>query len=178
MWRVALLLFIACSVVACGSDKPTITGVAHLKDARGIDVGKVTFTQLEGEPVTISVAIATTSTVVVMGEHGMHIHAGKSCGAPPFMSAMGHWNPTMQMHGDPGNAAGMHHFGDLGNITIGADRTGSKEMTSAELTLLPEPMKSIAGLTVIFHGNRDDLVTQNPPGNSGPRLACGVIGGQ
>jgi superoxide dismutase, Cu-Zn family len=176
MLRIAVLTIIASSFfIGCGGPDPTILAKANLKDAMGVDVGKVTFTQKAGEPVTMTVTIATTSAAILPGEHGLHMHVGKTCVAPDFMSAGDHWNPGMMMHGHPG--AGAHHAGDLGNITLGADKSGTMTLTSAEMTLLPgDDTKYINGKTIIFHANRDDGVTQMPYGNSGARLACGAIG--
>lgn len=166
---------IALLLTACGGPEPTITAKATLKDVNGADFGKLTFTQVGAEPVQIKISIAAAPGMAPAGEHGMHIHAGKSCVAPTFDSAQGHWNPLMMNHGHPTVAA--HHGGDLGNIMIGADGTGTAELSSAEMTLLPgDATKYIAGLAVIFHANKDDGVTQMPPGNSGARVACGVIG--
>lgn len=166
---------IALLLSACGGSDPTITAKAMLKDATGADFGKVSFTQVGTEPVKISITIAGNPAMATAGEHGMHIHVGKSCVAPEFTSAEGHWNPMMMNHGHPSTAP--HHGGDLGNIMLGADGKGTVELTSAEMTLLPgDATKYIPGLTVIFHANKDDGVTQMPPGNSGARIACGVIG--
>jgi superoxide dismutase, Cu-Zn family len=177
VWTLPLLVTAAIGVAACGGSEtpPTLKrATALLKDKMGTQFGSVVFTQnADGTgPMSINIAIATTSTHATAGDHGMHIHAGGACDAPDFMTAMGHWNPTMAMHGNP--TAGAHHGGDLGNITINAN-AGAKDMTTTEMSLTTGQASSIVGLAVIVHQNPDDYVTQMPPGNAGPRIACGVI---
>ena len=52
------------------------------------------------------------------GAHAIHLHTTGRC-EPPFTSAGGHWNPTGAQHGSE-NPQGPH-FGDLPNVTVGAD---------------------------------------------------------
>jgi Cu-Zn family superoxide dismutase len=87
------------------------------------------------------------------------------------MSAKGHFNPAAKPHGNP--ASPEHHAGDL--PALKADKSGRARL-EAELdgvTLAPGP-NSIVGRAVIIHADPDDYTTQ-PTGNSGARLACGVI---
>ena len=87
-------------------------------------------------------------------------------------AAGGHWNPADAGHGLP--AAAVHHAGDMGNISIGADGKGTLTLLSKEWTVQPGP-KSVVGHSLIFHIRQDDGTSQ-PVGDAGTRPGCGVIG--
>jgi len=105
-------------------------------------------------------------------EHGFHVHEKGDCSAPDATSAGGHFNPTGVAHGRAG--AAPHHLGDMPSLV--ADASGRVRITFelAGLTLDGGP-NSIVGRSIVLHGGVDDFATQ-PSGNSGPRIACGVIG--
>jgi Cu-Zn family superoxide dismutase len=105
-------------------------------------------------------------------EHGFHVHDKGDCSAPDAASAGGHFNPTGALHGRAGGPA--HHAGDLPSLTADAAGKVRVDLDVAGLTLEPGPM-SIVGRSIVVHRDRDDFTTQ-PAGNSGPRVACGVIG--
>jgi Cu-Zn family superoxide dismutase len=105
------------------------------------------------------------------GQHGFHFHQNGDCSAPDATSAGDHWNPTGTPHGAPGSPP--HHAGDLGNIEVAADGTGTLSMHLPNVTLTPGDM-SVVGKAAIVHANPDDLTSQ-PSGNAGPRIACGVV---
>ena len=104
-------------------------------------------------------------------EHGFHVHEKGDCSAPDAMSAGPHFNPGGQPHGRPGGDA--HHAGDLPNLKADASGNVDVEKTLTGLTLAPGP-NSIVGRSLVVHRDPDDFATQ-PAGNSGPRIACGVI---
>ncbi len=123
-----------------------------------------------GVKLTIAISGATP------GKHGMHIHQVGDCGAAPDggapgSAAGGHWNAGDAGHGLP--SGGAHHTGDIGNITIGANGTGSYVFTNTEWTIAPGTY-SVVGRSVIFHAGEDDGVSQ-PTGDAGARPGCGVI---
>lgn len=105
------------------------------------------------------------------GEHGVHIHEIGDCSAEDASSAGGHFNPGNTEHGAPD--ATPHHAGDLGNITVKEDGTGTLELITKDLSLRDGP-NAIAGRAIVVHAGRDDLTSQ-PSGNSGARIGCGVI---
>lgn len=110
------------------------------------------------------------------GEHGAHLHETGDCSAPDATSAGGHWNPANTQHGGPDHQA-MSHAGDLGNITVGEDGTGTLRITRDNWSIGPSHGKhDILGRAVVVHATADDLKSQ-PAGNSGARQACGVISG-
>ncbi|OPX90107.1 MAG: Superoxide dismutase (Cu-Zn) precursor [Pelotomaculum sp. PtaB.Bin104] len=99
-----------------------------------------------------------------IGPHGFHIHEFGNCqvGDPqnPFQAAGEHWNPTNQRHGN--------HAGDF---PVLFSNKGYASMCFFTNAFKPE---QVIGKSVIIHLNPDDYRTQ-PAGNSGKRLACGVI---
>ena len=105
-------------------------------------------------------------------EHGFHMHEFGDCSAAAAdgSSAGGHFNPTAQPHGPQ---AGPHHQGDMPSLK--ADAAGNASV-SFEIggTLEGSGATDLMGKGVIVHVMPDDYVTQ-PTGNSGARLACGVI---
>ena len=128
--------------------------------------GSVTFAQ-KGDKVTVTAKISGLSP----GGHGFHIHEKGDCSASDGMSAGGHFNPTGKAHGNPDSPD--HHAGDMPMLQ--ADASGNASLT-AELSGVGIGTGSadIIGKSVIVHKDADDYKTQ-PTGNSGARLACGVI---
>jgi superoxide dismutase, Cu-Zn family len=107
------------------------------------------------------------------GEHGFHVHEVGDCSAPDASSAGDHFNPTGATHGAPGT--GTHHLGDLGNVT--ADASGNARLDRVFPGLTLEGDQSIVGRALVVHASEDDLASQ-PSGESGARVACGVIARQ
>lgn len=104
-------------------------------------------------------------------EHGFHVHEKGDCSAPDATSAGPHYNPSAQPHGNPAGSA--HHAGDLMNVRANAQGRVRTDLTLAGLSL--NGANSIVGRAVVLHRDPDDYTSQ-PAGNSGPRIACGVIG--
>lgn len=102
------------------------------------------------------------------GEHGFHIHQYGDLRAGDGTSAGGHYNPDGHEHGGPD--AEHRHAGDLGNIT--ADSNGK-----AKVDVVAKGLKVhfVLGRSLVVHAGKDDLKSQ-PSGDSGPRVAVGVIG--
>jgi Cu-Zn family superoxide dismutase len=106
-------------------------------------------------------------------QHGLHVHEKGDCSAPDATSAGPHFSLTGQQHGAMEGDA--HHAGDLGNIAADAEGKASTTITvpASKLTLGLGPL-SVVGRALVVHAQADDLKSQ-PAGNSGPRIACGVI---
>jgi Cu-Zn family superoxide dismutase len=162
----------AAAISGCASmSAPEPIGVAIVKPTLGSNVsGTISFTQI-GSQLNIDARIEGLTP----GQHGFHIHEKGDCSAPDATSAGGHFNPGGTEHGDP--AAAMHHHGgDFGNLVADASGKASLQLTvpTSQITLAKDVPNSIVGRGVIIHADPDDLKTQ-PTGNSGKRLACGVI---
>ena len=103
------------------------------------------------------------------GQHGVHLHSVARCDLPDFASAGPHWNPAGAEHGSL-NLRGPH-AGDLGNVRADADGRVDESLTLPAADLGPVVAE---GLSVIVHERRDDL-RSDPGGDSGERIACGVL---
>lgn len=96
---------------------------------------------------------------------GFHIHEGNSCSGnaeDPFANAMSHY--------DTGNCEHPHHSGDMPPL-FGNDGLAIMMFFTNRFSI-----EEIIGRTVVIHDMPDDFKTQ-PSGNSGKKIACGVIKG-
>jgi Cu-Zn family superoxide dismutase len=128
--------------------------------------GSVAFVQKGGKTQVVAKVSGLTP-----GPHGFHVHEKGDCSAPDATSAGGHFNPGGKKHGDPGS--GEHHAGDMPMLV--ADAAGNAELkTELSSATVADGPNSVVGKAVIVHASPDDYTTQ-PTGNSGARVACGVI---
>jgi len=122
------------------------------------------------------VNVEIASLALPAGTHGIHFHEVAKCegGATAFSTAGAHYNPLGKQHG-LSNPAGAH-AGDAPNVVIPASGVGRVAFTSNRVTLTPGTISlfDADGSSIVVHANPDDQVSQ-PSGNSGPRVACGVI---
>lgn len=141
----------------------TRTAWAHLMDPAGQQIGFARFYELRGGQVFILVH----ATGLTPGLHGMHVHTTGAC-SPDFAAAGGHFNPTGGLHGS--------HAGDLGNLSANAAGLATTIRFTQQFTLSAGQFSlfDADGSALVIHAGEDDLVT-DPTGNSGARLACGVI---
>lgn len=151
------------------AEKEPLSAEASLKDKDGKDVGRATLIEM-GE----GVRIAVTGYRLPPGTHGFHIHTVGSCQAPSFDSAGAHFNPGAKKHGrlNPDGA----HAGDLPNLVVAASGEGGLDVTTKAVTLGPGPTSLLrpGGTSLVVHASADDEKT-DPTGNSGARIACGVV---
>lgn len=103
-------------------------------------------------------------------EHGMHVHEKGECASLDGTSAGGHFNPDGKPHGPQ---SGAHHAGDMPALKADANGVADMKFKLSGPTVSPGAT-SLVGRAVIVHAAPDDFTTQ-PTGNSGARLACGVI---
>jgi len=130
--------------------------------------GAIVFTQ-NGKNVMM---IADIAGLEPNTRHGIYIHESGDLSAPDLSSAGGHFNPYHHMHGGPGTLP--VHAGDLGNLTADANGNAHLELEVKDVTISTGAIDDIVGKSVIIHVNADDFSSQ-PSGNSGPRIAGGVI---
>lgn len=170
--RRALVVGVALMLAGCATgmeDKAPLSGEATLKDKDGKQVGQATLIQTpEG------VRIAVSGFRLPPGVHGLHIHAVGVCQPPEFNSAGAHFNPAGKKHGL--QSPDGPHAGDLPNLTANAIGEGGVDVVNKLVTLGPGPNSLFGenGTTIIIHAGPDDMKT-DPTGNSGGRIACGVV---
>jgi Cu-Zn family superoxide dismutase len=141
---------------------------ATLRLASGLPAGTAQLLS-GGTEVNISIAVLGLSP----GEHGVHLHTTGACDAPGFESAGAHLEPGSRQHGTS-NPAGPH-LGDLPNVIVGNAGAGTVSATlpGSRDAVLAELFDS-DGTAIVVHANADDYRT-DPSGNSGGRIACGVL---
>jgi Cu-Zn family superoxide dismutase len=107
------------------------------------------------------------------GSHGLHLHAVGRCDGPAFTTAGSHLNPGMHEHGNL-NPKGAH-LGDLPNLAVTANGEGQSDiaLTGSRAELDPN-LFDADGTALVVHATADDYRT-DPTGNSGGRIACGVL---
>lgn len=167
MQILALLPIVAILAACAGSGGGSRSAEAVLNATQGNTAsGAVSFRQ-EGGDVVMSARI----NGLAPGAHGFHIHDKGDCSAPDATSAGGHFNPTGKPHGNPDSAD--HHGGDMPQLIADASGNASLVATLTGLSVVAGP-NSVVGRGVIIHAAPDDFKTQ-PTGNSGARVACGVV---
>ena len=142
----------------------------QLNNAKGESVGTATITPIKSGGVSIKLDLKNLTP----GTHGIHFHQVAKCEAPGFTTAGGHFNPGAKMHGLH-NASGPH-AGDMMNFNV--DQSGKAKVTltndRVDLGSGANSLLSNGGTALVIHEKADDYMT-DPSGNSGARIACGVI---
>jgi Cu-Zn family superoxide dismutase len=162
-----MMLFYGCASMA--AEQEPLSAGASMKDKDGKDVGAATLIQTSD-----GLRVAVTGYRLPPGTHGIHVHAVGECQPPEFTSAGAHFNPANKQHGTL-NPAGPH-AGDLPNMMVAASGGGGIDVTTKAMTLDPGPTSLLGGkgTSIVIHAAADDEKT-DPSGNSGGRIACGVI---
>lgn len=167
------------ALAACTTDGPEGTApgslapsaAAEIRDPAGRVVARAVVEQA-GDSLRIRVDAAGLAP----GTYGAHVHGVGRCDPPAFATAGPHWNPTGRQHGRD-NPQGRH-MGDLPNLVVGTDGRGSFEYTVPAARLGGGSAATLLdgdGAAVVIHAQADDYRT-DPSGNSGARIACGVLG--
>ncbi|MDF2724204.1 MAG: superoxide dismutase copper/zinc binding protein [Paenibacillus sp.] len=139
-------------------------------NTEGKQIGGATFTEEPG-----GVRIRLEVSGLAQGVHGFHFHETGKCDAPDFTTAGSHLNPLGKKHG----LLSMEgpHAGDLPNLVAAADGSAKAEWLAGGVTLKPGQPNSLrkeGGTAIVIHEKADDGMT-DPAGNSGARIACGII---
>ncbi len=141
------------------------SATAMLRTAAGADAGRATVTEVAG-----GLRFTIDAKGMPEGTHGAHIHTVGRCDPPTFETAAGPWNPTAMKHGAM-NPQGPHQ-GDLPNLVVDGSGRGTIGATIPGATLAN--LMDSDGAAVVVHASADDLRT-DPSGNSGGRIACGIL---
>ena len=173
------LLFSAAIVIALGACSSAqlrrdavAEGVAVISNVDGTVVGTAQLWQQSNGVVRVEIA----SLALPPGTHGIHFHEVGRCdgGSTAFSTAGAHYNPAGRQHGleNPGGP----HAGDAPNIVTPAAGFGRVEFSTDRVRLAPGALTlfDADGSSIVVHANPDDQVSQ-PAGNSGGRIACGVL---
>ena len=137
-------------------------------EARALLRGSSAYPELRGEALfwpflNGSLLLVRVTGLPGSGFFGFHIHEKGDCctgGDTPFYCAGGHWNPAGASHPD--------HAGDL-PVLLADHGLAYAMVYTGRFT--PE---AAVGRAVVIHDMPDDYRSQ-PAGDSGERIACGVI---
>lgn len=166
-----VLLLVSLSAFAWvgSADKDASNVSVPLKNADGQSVGSATLSQAQN-----GVKMELNLMNLTPGEHAIHVHKEAKCDPPDFKSAGPHFNPENKHHGLQ-NPDGPH-AGDIPNFTVGADGTAKTEVLAPNVSLSDDAHSvfSDGGTALVIHAKADDGKS-DPAGNSGDRIACGII---
>jgi Cu-Zn family superoxide dismutase len=171
--RFRLPILPAAFLVLAAIPSPAAPKSAHadIVNAQGATIGHAKFSAVS-DGVKIFVNVSQLSP----GEHGIHIHNVGRCDGPAFTTAGGHFNPTSTHHGIHNVQEPHPHLGDLPNLVVSENGTAKLIFTAAGVTISegPNSLFHEGGTALVIHAKPDDLAS-DPSGNSGDRIACGVI---
>jgi Cu-Zn family superoxide dismutase len=176
-YRSAVLTAVAIACAAGLVSARQADGMKATADIKGDGIsGTLTLVERKMGTGTV-VDLMLTAKGLKPGLHGVHLHAVGKC-EPDFTAAGGHFDPGPFGNTDP-DANHPFHMGDVPNLEVGADGTGTLKAVTTRVTLSPGPLSVFDddGTAVIIHGNPDQGKTGEPKSgvSGGPRVACGVI---
>ena len=153
-----------------GARAPKIPWViVQMVDAKGANIGRVTITSVKGGGVEVKLDLSDLPP----GGHALHFHQVPKCDPPDFKSAGPHFNPEKKEHGLK-NPKGPH-AGDMENFSVGPDGITTATVKDPNVSLGGKnSLLANGGTALVIHAKPDDMKT-DPAGNSGDRIACGVV---
>jgi Cu-Zn family superoxide dismutase len=144
----------------------------QLKSAAGTSVATATF-DFANNYATVTVE-AGPNQLLTPGFHGLQIHSVGSCepnSPAPTGGATGDFDSAGDVYQAP-NHTGYPASGDLTALQVRSD--GSAKLVTTTNAFTAEDLKNSSGTALIIHENANYLAA-NATGDSGKRLACGVI---
>lgn len=148
-------------------NQPTMKSTLKTVDGNNREVG-----QLFLRPVDGGVQVYGKITDLPPGKTiALHIHETGSCG-DRGKAAGGHFNPDNMPHSNPDDMNG--HAGDLPNLTANADGIATINYVNKQISAAKAGKNSVYRRAFIVHIGADDYTSQ-PAGDSGDRIACGII---
>src|SRR5918999_1716111 len=172
----SFLIFIAAVLIAApvGDTLAAESRAAKAKITNGNrqEVGEATLSETPNG-VLIRLSLRQKPEGISPGTHAIHIHNVGKC-EPPFKSAGDHFNPMNKKHGFFGKDG--KHIGDLPNIHVPDNAPLTVEFLVPQSSLGggKTSLFDSDGSALVIHQGADDYTT-DPAGNSGDRIACGVI---
>ena len=160
-------ILLAALAPAYGAE-PSLVAHAQIKDQKGDFVGTADLMETRG-----GLLIKLALRDIKPGRHAVHLHEVGRCD-PPFTTAGAHFNPGHHKHG---MLVGEGHAGDLPNLHIPDSGSLEVEFLTTKVTLeqgKPNSLLDQDGTSLVIHATSDDYQS-DPAGNSGDRIACGVI---
>jgi Cu-Zn family superoxide dismutase len=189
--NIAAIATLALLLSGCDSLSKGPFAVANVQGGEGSRIwGRVTFHQAEGgtyvgQSIGYSAPVASAAAHSAAGktyihadinglpsnrQFGFHVHEKGDC-SDGGMGAGGHFNPQGKSHGRYDSTE--RHMGDLPNLSSNGEGVAVYSFTTDQLTVAPGP-HSVVNRAIVIHESADDYKSQ-PAGNSGKRIACGVI---
>lgn len=152
-------------------ESPTaVIANAVMTDASGKTIGLTRFRETRQ-----GVRIELKVTGFAPGTHAVQVTSVGKCDPPDFSSAGAPFDVNGQKHGTPG--AANARSGDLPELVVGPSGSGTLLFYTQQLSLNKAASNGLTfgkGTAVVVHANADDGKT-DPEGNSGARIACGVV---
>jgi superoxide dismutase, Cu-Zn family len=152
-----------------GVAQPAASASAQLSPTQGNTAAGSLSLSADAETVRVN---GTLQGLPPNAELGFHVHEKGDCSAPDAESAGAHFNPTNAQHGNPQGEP--HHAGDMLNAKSDAQGTAQVETVATGVSLGTGQPNDVRGKAIVLHAKADDYASQ-PSGNSGARIACGVI---
>jgi superoxide dismutase, Cu-Zn family len=150
---------------------PPVGATAEVRDVAGRLVATGEFREGRGE---VLITLVFPTPPGISGPHAVHIQEVGRCDPPDFLSAGADFNPYNKKHGRQ-NPDGPH-VGDLPNVNLTNGLTYNTSAPGATLGTGPGSLLGQNRTALVIYSGEDDQMT-DPDGNSGSRIACGVIVG-